>query len=94
MKLEFQWDTNKNETNIKKHGIDFHDVKMMFNYPMLVRLDKRKDYGEERWNGIGMLKNIIGFVAFTEKEDGVIRIISARKADKYESKEYQDEIKN
>ena len=41
-----------------------------------------------------MLKNIIGFVAFTEKEDGVIRIISARKADKYESKEYQDEIKN
>ena len=32
--MHFEWDEAKNEANIRKHGIDFADVKDMFNYPM------------------------------------------------------------
>lgn len=52
--MKFEWDENKRRENIRKHGIDFHDVPMVFDGPMLVRLDTRTDYGEEdRWIGNG-----------------------------------------
>jgi uncharacterized DUF497 family protein len=51
--VQFEWDDEKNEANIRKHGIDFADVHMMFNTPMLVDIDDRNEYSEERWIGIG-----------------------------------------
>ena len=94
MNQKFEWDEKKNEANILKHGIDFNDVPPMFDYPMVVRLDGREDYGEDRWKGIGILKNGMGVVVFIEKENDVIRLISARKANKHERKEYEKEITN
>ena len=61
----------------------------MFNHPMLVNLDTRHDYGEDRWIGIGLLQNIVGVAVYIEWEDEeTIRIISARKATHHESKEF------
>jgi uncharacterized DUF497 family protein len=51
--MKFVWDEIKNRKNIQKHGIDFKDTAEMFNLPMLKGIDSRKDYGEERWVGIG-----------------------------------------
>jgi uncharacterized DUF497 family protein len=42
--VQFEWDEDKNEINIRKHGIDFADVHVMFASPMLVDLDERADY--------------------------------------------------
>ena len=53
--MRFEWSEPKNEINISKHGIDFADVKDMFNHPMLTMLDDREDYGEDRWIGIGWI---------------------------------------
>lgn len=80
--MDFDWDDNKNRGNIAKHRIDFADVSGMFNEPMLVEPDKREDYGEDRWIGIGLLRNIVAVVIFTEPAADSIRIISARKANK------------
>jgi len=55
-------------------------------------LDQRKDYGEDRWIGIGILKTILAVVVFSESNDETIRIISARKATKHEEQIYRDEI--
>ncbi len=55
-------------------------------------LDQRKDYGEDRWIGIGILKTILAVVVFTEPDEETIRIISARKATTHEEKIYRDEI--
>ena len=44
----FEWNKSKNELNIRKHGLDFADAHEMFDSPMLVLPDKRRDYGEER----------------------------------------------
>ena len=46
--MKFEWDESKNEVNIRKHGIDFMDVKEMFNHPILTFLDDREDYVEDR----------------------------------------------
>ena len=46
--MKFDWDENKRLENIAKHGIDFIDVPEMFDGPMLVNLDTRCDYGEDR----------------------------------------------
>lgn len=64
----------------------------MFQHPMVTFLDQRKDYGEERWIGIGILKTIVAVVVFSEPGENTIRIISARKANHYENKIYRDEI--
>ncbi|MBE9095825.1 BrnT family toxin [Tychonema sp. LEGE 07203] len=82
--MQFEWDEAKNLNNIRKHGIDFVDVPKMFDSPMLVELDDRFDCGEYRWFGIGFLGNGIAVVVWTERQNDVIRIISARRANRYE----------
>jgi uncharacterized DUF497 family protein len=65
----------------------------MFDHPMLIRLDARRQYGEDRWIGIGRLKHIVAVTVYLEWEDEeTIRIISARKATRYESKEYHQRV--
>ncbi len=91
--MKFEWDERKNTENIRKHGIDFRDVVEMFNCPMLACLDTRRDYGEDRWIGVGLLKNIVAVTLYLEWEnEETIRIISARKATRNESKEYHKRI--
>ena len=87
--MQFEWDDEKNEVNIQKHGIDFADVHGMFQAPMLVDLDDRVEYGEKRWIGIGPFFMIIAVIVYTERGDETIRIISARKATKYERQRYE-----
>ena len=89
--MKFEWDEKKNKANIKKHKIDFADVPVLFDGPMLVNMDTR-DCGEDRWIGIGLLKTIVAVVVFTEPKEETIRIISARKATKHEREEYEKKI--
>lgn len=92
--MHFEWDEAKNEINIRKHGIDFADIKDMFNHPMLTLLDNREDYGEERWISVGWIQQLIGVVVYVERHEDTIRIISARKATKHEVRRYEQSIKN
>ena len=92
--MKFEWDEWKNKINLQKHGIDFRDIPKLFELPMLVLLDSRDDYEEERWIGIGMLFELVCVVVYTEREGDVIRIISARKATKREALAYEKTIKN
>lgn len=92
--MEFEWDENKNLENIRKHRIDFNDVVEIFSGPMIVNIDDRFDYGEDRLIGVGFMKSMIAIVIFIEKKADVIRIISARKANRYETRQFKEEIKN
>jgi uncharacterized protein len=82
--MQFEWNEAKNLENIRKHEIDFADVSEMFESPMLIEPDDRFDYGEDRWIGIGFLGNGVAVVVWTERSDDVIRVISARRANRYE----------
>ena len=95
--MKFEWDDSKNQHNIGKHGLDFADAERVItgHSPFVVRLDHRMDYGEERWQGVGMLDGmIVVMIVFTEPLTNVVRIISMRKATKNERTEYERRIKN
>jgi len=90
----YEWDDAKNEINIRKHGIDFDDAKDIFEHPVLTWPDNREDYGEERWMALGVIKTLAGVVIYTERDGDVVRIISARKATKFERKMYEQILEN
>ena len=93
--MRFEWDEAKNRANLRKHGFAFEDAEEMFQAPLLVRPDDREDYGEERWIGIGILsRGTVAFVVFSEPVEGLVRIISLRKADREERAEYEKAIQN
>lgn len=87
--MGFEWDEDKNRENIRKHGLDFADAPQMFDFPMLVSLDDRTDYGEDRWIGIGLLSSRTSVVVYIERTGDVIRIISLRKALSHERQRYE-----
>ena len=89
--MRFEWDENKRLINIRKHGIDFADVPAIFELDTVTVLDDRFEYDEARYQTLGLLKTRIIMVVHTESET-VIRIISARKANKYEKETYFNEI--
>lgn len=92
MKLE--WDDAKNRANIRKHSFDFADAEEMFRGALLIRPDTNDNYGEERWVGIGMIQGRVAFVAFAERPQDTIRIISLRKADHEEREQYEKALQD
>ncbi len=92
--MDFEWDEEKNNANIRKHGFDFSDAWEVFAMPMLIVKDDRKDYGEERWTGLGILGNRVVKIVFTEPDENTIRVISLRRALIYERKEFEQAFKN
>jgi len=92
--MRFEWDEAKNTVNIRKHGIDLADAVDAFNHPMLAALDQRSDHGEDRWLAIGWIQATVCVVVFTERDNDVIRLISARKATRLEVQRYATHIQN
>ncbi|MBE9010750.1 BrnT family toxin [Pseudanabaenaceae cyanobacterium LEGE 13415] len=92
--MNFEWDAEKNQSNIAKHQLDFADAPQIFNLPLRITLDPRQDYGEERWIGLGMLDGRIIVIVFTEPDEETIRVISLRKALPYERKLYEQYLRN
>ena len=87
--FSFEWDKQKNDTNILKHGISFSTAALVFNDKNRVELyDFKHSESEPRYITIGMVNKIIT-VVYTEKENS-IRIISARPATDAERKIYYD----
>ena len=89
--MNFEWDGTKRELNINRHGIDFINSPDIFDGYTLTIEDDRYDYGESRFVTFGILEGRVVAVVHTENEDS-IRIISIRKATKYEEGKYFSEI--
>lgn len=89
--MEFEWHENKRLTNIRKHGIDFVDAKVIFESDTVTVEDDRFDYGEERFITFGLFEGRVIAVVHTE-QDNLIRIISVRKATKNEGIRYFQQI--
>ena len=75
----FEWDDEKARINFQKHGIQFKTAIKVFRDEFRIEQeDESHSDSEERWQVIGMVKNVL-FVIYTERGDST-RIISARKA--------------
>ncbi len=81
--IEFEWDTLKNEKTIKKHGVSFEEAAEIFSKEdTVIEYDEEhSDLEEERYNAIGYSsKQRALIVCHCYRNDEIIRIISARKA--------------
>ncbi|MCJ8328350.1 MAG: BrnT family toxin [Campylobacterales bacterium] len=92
--MKYEWNEDKNTLNKQKHGVSFEEAREVFDDALHIsKLDKRFSYFEERWITVGSTtKNKILVVAnlfFTDEGEEIIRIISARKANKNERKSYE-----
>jgi uncharacterized protein len=89
--MRFDWHEAKRQRTLAERNIDFAAMAACFDDPRrMIRRDLRKDYGEQRFNLLGVLKGRLFHVTFTLRDD-TIWVISARKANKREQKAYDQE---
>jgi uncharacterized DUF497 family protein len=91
--MNFEWDENKRLINLQSRAIDFADVWRIFENETHTIVDDRFDYGEIRYLSLGLLFGEVVAVSHTETDE-VTRIISVRKAEKYEQEKYFREIRD
>lgn len=85
--MDVAWDEEKAARNLRLHRLSFATAARDRN--CLEFLDDREDYGEERWNVIGLVGDRVVVVTCTlRREERVVRIISARFAERREVDEY------
>jgi uncharacterized DUF497 family protein len=85
--VKYEWDA----ANLTKHGIDFEDAIAIFDGPVLEKVDKRIDYGEERFAAVGIAHGLELFVVYTWRGRNR-RLISARRASRDERKPYYQAV--
>jgi uncharacterized DUF497 family protein len=90
--VEFEWESEKEQANIQKHGVDFTEAATVFGDPLELTIsDPDHSIGEYRFLSMGhSSRNRILVVSYTEREDR-IRIISARTASPKERRQYESE---
>ena len=91
--MEFEWNADKAETNLRKHRVSFEDAARVFlDQNRIETFDGRDEYGEDRWKTVGLVEPAILAVVYTvrAKVGEVIRLISARKADSHERAQYRE----
>ena len=92
MESTFDWDETKATDNLPKHGVGFQEAITVFQDPLLVTLSdtEHSDFEERYWNiGHSTMGRLL-VVVFTDR-DAVIRIISARRANREERRIYENE---
>lgn len=90
-RINFEWDENKNQINQKKHNVSFEEAETVFyDEEALVIDDPEHSEEEERFIILGLSKktNLLVVCHCYRKSDSVIRLISARKATKNETRQY------
>ena len=86
--MDIDFDPAKNDTNIRERGLSFERAGDFDFATAIVREDIRKDYPETRFVALGFLENRLHVLCFTPIASG-IRVISFRKANRREEKDYE-----
>ncbi|KJS07696.1 MAG: hypothetical protein VR73_08265 [Gammaproteobacteria bacterium BRH_c0] len=96
MIYNFEWDTAKAASNVRKHGVTFEQAAQVFLDPMALSIfdDETSSPGEERWVTLGKVKNqyylvVVHTIQARSAESIRIRLISARKATRNEILQYE-----
>ncbi len=86
--MDYEWAPGKAAENLRKHDVDFADAVIALEDEYALTIED-PDYDERRPKTLGMGPSLnILFVVHCERSENHIRIISARKADRKESKQY------
>ena len=96
MHIRFEWDDAKAKQNLRKHGVAFDDAIAVFSDPFALTKQDRIESREWRWQTLGTIGGYLVLLVVhtvSDADDGaeVIRIISARAADRKERKRYENQ---
>jgi uncharacterized DUF497 family protein len=92
--MKYEWDDNKARLNLRNHQVDFADAVIALEDEYALTIEDKNSY-EQRFKTLGMGPTLkILFVVHAERSEDCIRIISARKADRKEIKQYYKGIPN
>ena len=88
--MTFEWDDDKDQRNRQKHGVGFDEAKSVFGDPCGMTIaDPEHSNDEDRFLDLGLsTQGRVLVVSYTERGSN-IRIISCRKANKSERKNYE-----
>ncbi len=89
--MEFTWDNRKNKANARKHGVSFEEAQTAFyDEQSVVFFDPDHSDDEDRFIllGISFKLRVLGVCHCFREDRTVVRIVSARKADKAEESDY------
>ena len=95
MFFDFDWDANKARTNLLKHGVSFRLATSVFRDPLALTIfDDDHSDDEDRWVTLGLAQNGQMLVVVHTSEEASsnelrVRIISARRADPAEVRDYE-----
>lgn len=87
--MRFEWDDAKRKANLRKHGVEFADAVSVLDDPRAITVEDR-DHDEQRFVTLG--KDAFGrvlVVVYAYPQPEVVRIISARKAEPHERRQYE-----
>ena len=88
--MNFQWDDEKAQANLEKHGVSFGEATEVFYDPnALEDYDSSHSDEEDRFFIIGLSSRRLLYVIYAERTGDVVRIISARRADQAEQQSYE-----
>lgn len=88
--MRFEWDDEKAISNLEKHGVSFGEATEVFYDPnALEEYDTEHSDEEKRFFIIGLSSRRLLYVIYAERTGDVVRIISARRADKAERENYE-----
>jgi hypothetical protein len=92
--MRFEWDRKKANRNRKEHGVSFEEAVTVFYDPLAATVDDPDhSFEEERLITIGFsARGHLMVVSHTERQ-GVVRIISARRATAHERKRHEAETR-
>ena len=95
MRFVFEWDENKSKNNAKKHGFAFNEILEVFSDPYLTEIYDidHSIEGENRYKCLGRLGGLLIILVVISDDNGMRRILSARKATTKERTWYYETIK-
>ena len=87
--ITFEWDENKARINEAKHGVSFETARQVFlDVERIEYYDFLHSESEDRFVTVGYANGILS-VVYTERQNDVLRLISARRATERERRAYQ-----
>lgn len=89
--MDVTYDPEKRAKALAERGLDFEDAVHVFAGTAVTIEDDRKNYGETRYQSLGLLNDRLVMVVWTEREEAR-HIISMRKANERERKKYQRQV--
>jgi uncharacterized DUF497 family protein len=89
--MRLGYDPRKNAWNIRERGLSFDDVALLDWNTAVVRQDRRKDYGEDRFQALVEGADRKPYVVVFTMRDETMWIISFRRARERERKSYGEE---